>query len=72
MQIREIDWGFNGTLTQRTSTDFIVIHHAAKSECAAEDVHKWHRQNETSQLLFHYFTTSDLIGIPYLFRIIQS
>ena len=59
MQIREIDWGFNGTLTQRTSTDFIVIHHAAKSECTAEDVHTWHRQNEWLGISYHFFVAKD-------------
>jgi hypothetical protein len=38
------DLQFNGTLRPRTSTDFIIFHHAEASKCTVEDIHQWHKQ----------------------------
>ena len=34
---------WNGTLTPRTSTDFLILHHAEAVHCTVYDIQEWHK-----------------------------
>ena len=56
MYIIEKDWKWNGNFETRNSTKYIVIHHAKSRNCTAEDVHRWHQQeNGWLGIGYHYF-----------------
>ncbi len=44
MAVKVIDVGlkFNGTLSKRTKTDYIILHHSASSNASVEAIHNYH------------------------------
>ncbi len=44
MAVKVIDVGlkFNGTLSKRTKTDYIILHHSASSNTSVEAIHNYH------------------------------
>ena len=44
MAVKVIDVGlkFNGALSKRTKTDYIILHHSASSNASVEAIHNYH------------------------------
>ncbi|GFN22446.1 N-acetylmuramoyl-L-alanine amidase [Thermanaeromonas sp. C210] len=42
MRIIETHLAFRDKPARRSSTEYIVLHHAAASRCTVYDVHQWH------------------------------
>lgn len=47
MAVKVIDVGlkFNGTLSKRTKTDYIILHHTASSNASVEAIHNYHQKS---------------------------
>lgn len=48
-----------GSMTTRTSTERIILHHAAATSCTVEQVHQWHLNNGWSGIGYHFFVRKD-------------
>lgn len=59
MNIIKTDWKWNGTLSRRASTEYIVLHHAEASKCSAQQVDEWHKNNGWSGIGYHFFVRKD-------------
>lgn len=55
MNIIETDWKWNGTLTRRSSTKYIALHHAEAVTCTAKQVDEWHKANGWVGIGYHFF-----------------
>jgi len=55
MTIIEKQYNWNGNLSKRTKTDYIVLHHAAAVSCTADDIHRWHLNNGWVGMAYHFF-----------------
>ena len=55
MNIIKTDWKWNGALSKRSSTEYIVLHHAEASKCSAQQVDEWHKNNGWSGIGYHFF-----------------
>ena len=59
MQINEVNYKWSGTLTKRTKTEMIVLHHAAAKSCTAEQIHQWHLNRGWSGVGYHFIVRKD-------------
>lgn len=59
MKIIEKTYNWNGTLTKRQKTAYIVLHHAAASRCSAADIHRIHLNNGWAGIGYHFYITKD-------------
>lgn len=59
MKIKDANLKFRGSLSDRSSTRIIVIHHAAAKSCTAKDIHSWHLANGWAGAGYHYFVRKD-------------
>jgi N-acetyl-anhydromuramyl-L-alanine amidase AmpD len=59
MQINEVNYQWKGTLTKRSKTEMIVLHHAAAKSCTAEQIHQWHLNNGWSGFGYHFLIRKD-------------
>lgn len=59
MTIVEEKYKWNGGLSPRQNTDYIVLHHADASICSAQDVHRWHLNKGWTGIGYHYFVRKD-------------
>ncbi len=59
MKINAVDYKWNGSLTRRTKTEMIVLHHAAAKSCTPQQVHQWHLNNGWSGIGYHFFVRKD-------------
>ena len=50
----------------RSSTQRIILHHAAAKKCSAEDIHRWHLNNGWSGAGYHFLVKKD--GTIYRLR----
>ena len=50
----------------RSSTQRIILHHAAAKKCSAEDIHRWHLNNGWSGAGYHFLVRKD--GTIYRLR----
>lgn len=66
MQIINANLKFRNHLSRRSSTQYIVLHHAAASVCSPEDIHEWHLKRGWAGAGYHYFVRKD--GIVYSLR----
>lgn len=55
MDIIETNLEFRGTFSKRSSTKYIVLHHADSSNCTIHDIHRWHLNNGWAGCGYHYF-----------------
>lgn len=58
MEIIETNLTF-GSLSNRTDTRRIILHHAEASECSAEDIHRWHKNNGWAGAGYHFLVRKD-------------
>lgn len=66
MNIIETNLKFRTALTNRNSTNRIIIHHAEASHCTAQDIHQWHLNNGWSGAGYHFLVRKD--GTVYRLR----
>lgn len=59
LQIIEPGYAWNGELEKRTSTKYIILHHAAASEASAEDIHRVHLGNGWIGIGYSYYVRKD-------------
>lgn len=59
MKIIETEWKWKAGLSERKTTDYIVLHHAAAAVCTAAQVDKWHKENGWSGIGYHFFVRKD-------------
>ncbi len=59
MQVIETKLKFTEPFKQRSSTDYIVLHHADWSKCTVEDIHRSHLQRGFIGIGYHYFVSKD-------------
>lgn len=59
LNIIEKTYKINGNLSTRNSTERIILHHAAASQCSADDIDKWHKQKDYSCIGYHFFIRKD-------------
>lgn len=55
MQIIEKTYELNGSLTKRSRTERIFLHHAAATNCTVEDIDRWHKNNGWTCIGYHFF-----------------
>ena len=55
MKINEVNYQWNGTLSKRTVTNLIVLHHAEASSCSAIQIHQWHLNRGWAGIAYHFF-----------------
>lgn len=55
LNIIEKTFKLNGKLAIRSKTERIILHHAAASQCSADDIDKWHKQKDYSCIGYHFF-----------------
>lgn len=58
MEIIETNLNFKAMDT-RTKTERIILHHAAATNCSAEDIHRWHLSNGWSGAGYHFLVRKD-------------
>ena len=59
MIIIEKMYNWNGGLSKRAGTDYVVLHHAEAVSCTADDVHRWHLNNGWTGMGYHFFVRKD-------------
>ena len=59
MNFIEHDYRWQSSLAKRKKTTLIVLHHAAATECIAEDIHRWHLANGWAGIGYHYLVRKD-------------
>lgn len=59
MKIIETNWQWKNGLSNRSSTKYIVLHHAEASTCTAKQVDEWHKSNGWSGIGYHFFVRKD-------------
>lgn len=55
LNIIEKTYKINGNLSIRNSTERIILHHAAASQCSSDDIDKWHKKNGWTCIGYHFF-----------------
>lgn len=59
MNIIEKTYSWKGSLSKRSSTKRIILHHAESSSCTADDIHQWHLARGWSGIGYHFFVRKD-------------
>ena len=59
MNIIEKTYKWNGKLSNRKSTNRIILHHAESKSCTADDIHSWHLENGWAGIGYHFFVRKD-------------
>lgn len=55
MNIIEKTYSLNGGLQTRSKTARIILHHAASTNCTADDIDRWHKGNDWTCIGYHFF-----------------
>lgn len=58
MNIKETNLSF-GSMSTRSKTNRIILHHAAASSCGAATIHQWHLGNGWSGIGYHFVVRKD-------------
>ena len=59
MKINEVNYKWSGSLTKRTKTEMIVLHHADAKKCTAQDIHSWHLSRGWTGIGYNFFVRKD-------------
>ena len=59
MNIIKTDWKWNTPIAKRTSTRYIVLHHAEAVNCTAKQVDEWHKAKKWAGIGYHFFVRKD-------------
>lgn len=65
MKIIETNLSF-GSMSKRSKTNRIILHHADAKKCSAEDIHRWHKERGWSGAGYHFLVRKD--GSVYRLR----
>lgn len=63
MNIIESHFRWNGALRDRTSTDYVIVHHAKAKSCTIADIHRWHLDRGFLGVGYNYFVSKN--GLVY-------
>lgn len=66
MNIIETNLAFRGSMSNRSATNRIILHHAEATSCTAEQIHQWHLNNGWSGAGYHFLVRKD--GSVYRLR----
>lgn len=55
MKIIEETYKWANTNFKEQKPDTLVIHHALSPKCTAQDIHRWHLDNDWKGIAYHYF-----------------
>lgn len=58
MKINETNLSFK-SMTRRSRTSRIILHHAEAATCTVQDIHRWHLNNGWSGIGYHFFVRKD-------------
>lgn len=53
------NWNWRNSLSMRSQTDYIALHHAQAVTCSAYDIDRWHKNNGWSGIGYHFFVRKD-------------
>nr|WP_296029450.1 N-acetylmuramoyl-L-alanine amidase [uncultured Dorea sp.] len=59
MNIIETNLKFTNSMTNRSTTNRMILHHAEASHCTAEDIHRWHLNNGWAGAGYHFLVRKD-------------
>jgi len=59
VQVVEEKYKWAGDLTQRTKTNYIVLHHVEATNCTPQDVHQWHLARGWAGIGYNYLVGKD-------------
>lgn len=59
MNIIKHNLKFNGVLTPRTSTEYVIFHHSESFTGTVEDIHQWHRDRKWVGIGYNYVIYKD-------------
>ncbi len=59
MKITKKTYVWDGRLSLRSSTEYIVLHHAASQRCSADDIHRIHISNGWAGIGYHFYIRKD-------------
>ena len=59
MNIIEKTYKWNGKLSNRKTTNRIILHHAEAKSCTADDIHQWHLKKGWSGIGYHFLVRKD-------------
>lgn len=59
LNVIEKTYKLNGSLSIRSKTERIILHHADASNCTAEDIDRWHKKNGWTCTGYHFFVKKD-------------
>lgn len=59
LNIIEKTYKLNGSLSTRTKTERIILHHAESTSCTADDIDRWHKQKDYTCIGYHFFVKKD-------------
>lgn len=59
MKINEVNYKWNGSLTRRSKTEMIVLHHADAKSCTPQQIHQWHLSRGWSGVGYHFIVRKD-------------
>lgn len=59
LNIIEKTYSLNGKLSIRSKTERTILHHAAASQCSADDIDRWHKQKDYNCIGYHFFIRKD-------------
>lgn len=66
MNIIGTNLAFRGSMSNRSKTNRIILHHAEASSCTPEQIHQWHLNNGWSGAGYHFLVRKD--GSVYALR----
>lgn len=58
MNIKETNLSF-GSMSRRSATKLIILHHAEASNCTVQDIHRWHKNNGWAGIGYHFLVRKD-------------
>lgn len=70
MEIKNNNLQFKNSLTKRSKTDYLIIHHSASSKASVEDIHNIHLARGWSGIGYHFYITKN--GLIYTGRPIDT
>jgi len=59
VKIIKKSYAWNGTLSPRSETGHIILHHAAAIKCSADDIHRIHISNGWTGIGYHFYIRKD-------------
>ena len=59
MEILKTNFKWNGSLSKRSRTDYIALHHAEATNCSVQDIDRWHKNNGWTGIGYHFFVRKD-------------